>query len=118
IRLSGRLAGVGRNFAVVQRPGGHPVLFRAGAVEGLVPAGAPASAAAGGRRAPALDLSLADALDAMAAERLPVSVRTAAETWSGTVVAHGEDYLTLRSEGADRRVIHVADAAVVAVELR
>jgi hypothetical protein len=128
-RVSGRLVGMGRDFAVVERAGARPVLVRTDAITSLAPgagsgAGAPgagpgaAPGRPGGQRRPPRDLNLAAALDALAGEGAPVVLRAAGEAITGTVTACGVDMVTLRSEGAARRTVHVPLGAVVCVELR
>ncbi|HET6966586.1 MAG TPA: hypothetical protein VFH58_17575 [Acidimicrobiales bacterium] len=133
-KLTGRLVGTGRDFAVVERRGGRAALVRTGAISALAPAGEahdpgrPGGAAgwhvgAGGRRAggsrpPGVDLSLAAALDGLAAEGYPVSLHSGAETVTGVLVACGEDVVTLRADGAQRRPVYVPLGRVSCVELR
>lgn len=116
-KVTGRLVGVGRDFAVVERPGAGPVLIRLDGVTAVAPA-SPVLPAPGGDRRPALDLTFAAALDLLAGEGAPVVVRTATEAFTGRVTACGTDVLTMVLEGGARRVVHLPLRAVAAVELR
>jgi hypothetical protein len=71
-----------------------------------------------GRRPAPLDLTLAAALDAIAGDGAPVALRVATEVFTGTVVACGENLVTMQIEGAARRPCYVPLAAVTCVELR
>lgn len=127
-KVSGRLVGVARDFVVVEARRSNPVLVSTSAITALAPAaqppagrrgaaGGPATESPGGRRRPALELTLAGALDALAGERAPVVVRAGTEPVVGAVVACGEDVVTIRTDGSPRPV-YVPVSAVKWVELR
>ncbi len=118
-KLGGRLVGTGRDFVVVEGRGRRPTLVRTGAISALVPAGGAAAVERpGGRRRPGLDLSLAAALDGLAADASPVTLYSGTDTVTGVLVACGEDVVTLRADGADRRPVYVPLGRVACVELR
>jgi hypothetical protein len=118
-QVAGRLVGVGRDLLIVDRPGRGAALVRTAAVTSVTPLGsAVGPARPGGRRPPGLDLTMAAALDALGADGAPVMVRTSDATFAGVVLACGEDVVTLRTEGADRRPVYVALGAIICVELR
>lgn len=118
-KVTGRLVGVARDFVVVEGRGSSPVLVNSAAVTALAPRpGAAASRRPGGRRRPPLELTLAGALDALAGERAPVIVRAAGEPVAGSLLACGEDLVTVRTDNGTRPVVYVPLAAVVCVELR
>ena len=116
-KVTGRIVGVGRDFAGVERPGAGPVLMRTEALTAVAPAGPPVGRPGGDRR-PALDLTFEAALEALAGEGAPVLVRTPGESFTGRVSACGTDLFTLLLEGAGRRPVHLPMRAIVAVELR
>ncbi len=119
VRLTGRLVGAGRDFAVLEGHRTRPVLVRIDAITALTPAAASGAATApGGRRRPALELTLADVLDALAGEQAPVTVRSGAEAVSGSLVACGRDLITVRAEGPARRPVYVPISGLAYVELR
>jgi hypothetical protein len=119
-RLAGRLVGVARDFVVVERGGagvGPPLLVRIDAIGAITPAGGAARQPAGDRSAP-LGITFSTALDALAGEGSPVTLRAADEAFTGTVTACGTDVVTLRLEGMARRTVHLPLDAVMWVELR
>lgn len=80
---------------------------------GTSTAGTPADLVADGNRRPALELSFADALAALAAERSPVRLGLAAGADAvGTLVAVGADVVTLRGNAVARPVTFVPIVAV------
>lgn len=118
-RLTGRIVGVARDFFVLEPAGGRPVLVTTGWATSVSAAPQePAAGPVGGDRRPALDLSLLSALDVLAEERSPVSIRAGTTTFEGDLLSVGEDVLTLRSTAARRRMIHLPAYAVVWCELR
>ncbi|MDA8047970.1 MAG: hypothetical protein M0Z30_22505 [Actinomycetota bacterium] len=131
-RVVGRLVGTGRDLVVIERARRGPVLVPVGAISSVIPsaghpppeipgrfgAGRAGEPRPGGQRPPALDLGLADALDALGADGAPVTVHTADESFHGVVSACGQDLVTVRAEGAERRPVHIALGAITCVELR
>jgi hypothetical protein len=124
-RVTGRLVGTGRDLIVIEDRSGRPVLVRTGAIDALAPNGEgdgpPSSQRSGppaGRRRPATDLSFAAALDALAAEGSPVKLHSGTEVVTGRLLAAGEDVVTVRSDGAGRRPVHLPLDRVTYVELR
>lgn len=131
-KLAGCLVGVGRDFVVLERgaggrAGGGPVLVRSDAVAALVPTPSPGAIrrGPGGERPAPLELTLAGALDALAGEEAPVTVRAGTDAIAGSLVASGEDVLTLRPGGVGAaggagagRLVYVPVRAVTWVELR
>jgi hypothetical protein len=118
-QVSGRLVGVGRDVLIVERPGRGAALVRTAAVTSVTPLGSVVGPARpGGQRPPGLDLTMAAALDSLGADGAPVTVRTADATFAGVVLACGQDVVTLRTEGAERRPVYLALGAIMCVELR
>jgi hypothetical protein len=144
-RWSGRLAGVGADFLLLERSGAGPALLpvegiawlERAAASGWAPPGArdrrldeagrPAEDWASadsrlrpaGDRRPALALGLAGALEGLAAERAPVCVWSAARPLTGEVLSLGRDVLTLRLDRpATPSLAHIRLARVEAIELR
>lgn len=127
-KVTGRLVGTARDFVVIESRRGAPVMVRTAAISAISPSTAVASAAGpsavavsgrpGGRRRPPIDLDLAGALDALAAERAPLVVWVGAESFTGWVASCGEDFLTVRAEGAGQRPLYLPMESVVCVELR
>jgi hypothetical protein len=72
----------------------------------------------GGARRTSVDLGLAAALDGLAGEQAPVSVRSGSGDVTGTLTACGQDFVTIRADGAGGRVAYVSLDRVVWVELR
>lgn len=120
--MTGRVVGVGTDLVVLERPGRGPVLVRRGAVTSVAPGpsatGATAPLRPGGGRVPALDLTMGAALDALGADGAPVTLRTPDQSFTGIVQSCGQDVVTLRLEGAQRRPVYVALDAVTCVEMR
>jgi hypothetical protein len=117
-RLTGRLVGTARDFVVMERRRSGPVLIRSAAVRAVTPsADAAGPARPAGRRTPPRDMSLAGALDALAGEQAPVTLRAGDDTFAGTVVACGEDVVTIRADGG-RSPVYVPLAGLDCVELR
>ncbi|MDE3203534.1 MAG: hypothetical protein KGQ66_04865 [Acidobacteriota bacterium] len=118
-RYTGRLSGVGRDLVALDRAGRGPVLVPVDALGTVTPADAGAATwQPSGRRHPPLELTLAGALDVLAAEAAPVTVHVGEERISGTVASCGEDLLTVRTGTDPHRPVHVALAAVTGIELR
>lgn len=113
-RRSGRLVGVGRDFCVLEQRIGRPAIVATAAITSV--RAAPASESPAGDRAPALELSLAAALGALADDRAPVGLYLdAGETVDGELIAAGQDVVTVRSAA---RVVYVPLRAVMVCELR
>lgn len=127
-KVIGRLVGTARDFVVIEGRRGAPVMVRTAAISAVAPSAAapsvpgPSGGAVvgrpGGRRRPPIDLDLAGALDALAAERAPIVVWVGAESFTGWVASCGEDVLTVRAEGAGQRPLYLPMESVVCVELR
>lgn len=115
-RLDGRLVGAATDFCVVERAGRRSVLVRMSVIRILTHDG-PTRRASGDRR-PLLDMTLAAALDGLAAEHSPVTLYLGADRSAGLLVGLGEDVLTLRAETPSRRFTYAPLAAVDAVEVR
>lgn len=122
-RRTGRIVGVGTDFFVMQPSRGRPALVALSAVASVTvasdgPATGPALAPAGDR-APAIELSLATALGGLADERAPVGLclrgLRAGEVLDGSLIAAGQDVLTVRGAA---RVLYVPLDAVLVCELR
>ena len=123
-KLGGRLVGTARDFVVVEDRRCVPFMVRTAAVTALTPGSEPdpgsgpaAPLRPGGQRRPPLDISLAGALDALAAERTPVVVRSGPDAVAGVVIACGEDVITVRAD-AGRRPVYLPVSAVTWVEMR
>ncbi|HWE57207.1 MAG TPA: hypothetical protein VG435_16990 [Acidimicrobiales bacterium] len=115
-RLDGRLVGAATDFCVVERAGHRSVLVRSSVIRTLTHDGA--TRRASGDRRPLLELTLAAALDGLAAEQSPVTLHLGADRLSGLLVGLGEDVLTLRAEAPPRRFTYAPLTAVEAVEVR
>ncbi len=118
-RRHGRVAGMGRDFCVLESEHNRTALIGLNAVSALWPEDLPASQPPTGDRTPTLDLSMMAALALLAEERAPVAVVTTdgVET-AGDLLAVGEDVLTLRAGGSTRRLALVPRHAVAVCELR
>jgi hypothetical protein len=121
-RRNGRIAGVGRDFFVLETPSGQAMLVATAALSALwsaesagsMPAGPPA----GDRQAP-LRLSLAAALAALAEEHLPVEVLLAGgHRLSGRLLSVGEDLLSVEVSRRPRRLAAVPLASLMLCEVR
>jgi hypothetical protein len=126
--ISGRLVCVGRDFLLVDKQNNRPCLVSVTAVDTLAPQPAGSSgpatsgrplrpAAPGGSRGPAVDLSMLSALDSLAAERAPVSLRAGTTTLAGDLLAAGVDAVTVAAS-PHGRLVHVPAAALAWCELR
>ena len=119
MKVSGRLMATARDFVVLENRSGAPVMLSTDAISCLAPsAGTSTADRPGGGRRPRLELSLAGALDALAGERAPVVVWAGPESVTGSVVACGEDLVTIRAEGATQRRVYLPLGSVMCVELR
>ena len=114
---TGRLVGVAQDFVVLEQTGRGPVLVPTAGLHAVTPLDPSARPAGAGERRPPSRLSLAAALEALAAEKAPARVQLAGQTILGAIVGCGEDVLTVRSEGGARPV-YVALNAVVWIEIR
>lgn len=112
---TGRLVGAGRDFVVLERTGAGPVLVSLGAVTRVSRSGA---GRPGGDRSPALDLGLAGAIEALASERVPVTVWCGATPSKGQLTGLGRDYLALLPDGGRPDPVFIPLVAVDALELR
>jgi hypothetical protein len=117
--VTGRITGVGRDALVLaDHLDAVTVVALAPIVAVRVAGRRPGAGEASGTRPPAGSWSLADALDALAAERNPVRLGVrGGELLSGEVVAVGDDVVTLRLASGGQRV-HVAVAAIETTTLR
>lgn len=118
LRMAGRVVGVGRDFAILERRPGRPALVHTGGITSLSPSSPDAPRHPGGRRPPPLGLTLAAALDALAGEETPVLIRSGPDASNGDLVACGEDVVTLRGNGPGRRPVYIPLAGITVVELR
>jgi hypothetical protein len=116
-RVSGRLVGVGRDFCVLEEAGGRPILVASAAIVALWPSDPPTRRSPSGDRNPPLDISLAQAMESLAEDRVPVLIRVGEQRVEGRVWAVGEDVVTL-SSGAGRRLVHLPLATVRVCEIR
>lgn len=119
-RLTGRLAGVGRDFVVLDDRPGRPVIVRLDAVTSVWPAGGGTSypGRPGGDRPAPLNLSIEAVLADLSGQGATVAVVTASETVEGDLLAVGADVLTLRLGGGVRRTVHLPTGALRWCELR
>jgi hypothetical protein len=117
-RLTGRLVGLGPDFCVLEQAGGRPAVVRSAAVCSLSPAETRRSETPAGQRFPALELSLASVLEALAGERAPVVVHCGGAPIEGELLSVGSDLVTLRADGQPRRLTHVPLGALTWCELR
>jgi hypothetical protein len=118
-RLSGRVVGVGSDFCVLDRTGRPPALVVLHAITLL--SGAGGSPSPGGHRTPPVAMSLADALEALAGDRTPLTVHHGQDRVNATLVGLAVDFITLRADGdvgTTGAVLHVRLAAVSCCELR
>lgn len=117
--LRGRLAGVGRDFWVLDPGGGPATLVAIGAIATVRPdPGQRARPAASERRAP-LDAVLADVLAGLAGDRPRVRVTTAGGTDGlvGELAAVGADVATLRLDGEQGASVYVRLGSIRVVTL-
>lgn len=113
----GRIIAVGRDFLVVRDASAPPVFVPLAALAALRPTG-PVSGDTDGSRPAPLDLSFANVLSELAAERSRVQVVTSdGDATSGTLRAMGTDVLTLAVDAEGRVAIHLALQAVAEVVL-
>lgn len=109
-RHPGQLVGVGHDFCVVAA--GHGTTLVALAAVAAVATPTASVPAAGDRSAP-LDQRLVDVLGDLAAERSPVRLQLrGGQLLSGDLISVGTDVISLRLEGAERRMVHAVLAAV------
>lgn len=118
-RHRGRVAAVGTDFVLLGGETRHWVLVPLEAITTVRPVGAGGGAAAG-HRAPALDLLLGEALDAMAGDLARVAVTAVGDPdpVAGDLEAVGDDVLTVRLDGgaAGRAYIRLGAIAEIAVD--
>jgi hypothetical protein len=113
-RHRGVVAGVGHDFAALRTPDGRDVVLAHRGIAAVGPEGS--HAVAPGDRTAVLPLGIAEALAVLAEDRPRVLVvATGGEAVAGDLTAVGRDVLTVRLDGADRRVAYVATANVVEV---
>lgn len=115
-QLVGQLTALGRDFCVLEHRAGRAVLVASGAICSVARADGPVVPA--GDRRPSLDLSLAGALDFLAADRTPVCVRTAGSNVEGTLISVGDDVITVRTPSPTRRLVHVPFVSLRTCQLR
>jgi hypothetical protein len=117
-RRHGRIAGVGRDFVVLQPDRGLTALVDLHAIDSLGPEHVAVPLPAG-TRGGAIDLTLMMALALLAEQRTPVTLatRSGLET-AGDLVAVGEDVLSLRTDMPTRRFVYFPLSAVALCELR
>ena len=117
-RHDGRPVGLGHDVLVLVERGAH-VAIRLGAVTVVRPSPGSGVGAAAGARAAALDLHLVELLARVVDEQPEVAVALeTGEVLAGSLVAVGEDVLTLRlAPGADG-LAYCSAAAVSSVRLR
>jgi hypothetical protein len=110
--LVGRVAGVGRDFVVVEERSGRVTLVSLAAVDAVRVDGArPAST---GDRAAPVELDLAGALAALSADRAGARLRLAGgQIVSGDLVGVGIDVAIVRPAGPARASIYVPLSAVL-----
>jgi len=115
-RHRGAVAAVGGDFVLLRADPGRWVLVAFDAIAAVRPADG-AGAPAAGRRPPALDLLLLEALDGMAGDRSRVSVIPVGdpEPVVGELEAVGDDVLTIRLDGPSRARSYVRAAAIAEV---
>ena len=113
-RLSGRLVGVGPDFCVLEQGTRRASLVPTDRIVAIWQE-SPAS----GSRFPHLQLSFASALAALAAERTPTCLFLAGGSQvSGELVGSGTDLVTVRTDSATRRTVHVRICHIDVCELR
>lgn len=113
-RVTGVLVGLGRDFCVLDQPGGYPLLIPNDRIVAVWKEG-PAS----GSRFPHLELSFEAALAGLAEERSPVCIHLAGGMQvSGDLVGCGTDLVTVRTEAPARRSVHIPTDRIEVCELR
>ena len=116
-RHRGVVTAVGGDFVVVKVVDGGDVLLSLGGIASVRPE--PRAIPAPGDRPVTVDIGLAEALAAVAADRPRVLVVTMADAdgLAGELRTVGRDVLTLRLDGSDRTPAYVPIASVVEVRL-
>ena len=115
-RLTGILAGLGRDFCVLEQPRGRPFLIPNKVIATVWPT---SGTNASGSRIPHHDLSFDAALAGLADERSPVCIQVAGGTQvSGDLVGSGADLVTVRTEPPARRAVHIRSDQIEVCELR
>jgi len=117
-KCTGRVVCVARDFCVVQQTAGRPALLPLSGMSAVWPERSGGGAPAGDRE-PKLALSLVGALAALAEDRVPVALTLEDGVHlDGVIATVGEDVITLRIEGTNRRFAHVRLASVTCCEVR
>lgn len=124
-RVTGRVAGVGLDFCVLEPTGAGAAVVPFAGMSSVRSEGAssPVSTCAGsspaGDRRGALELSFAAALATLADERALVALGSGdGDTLAGELVSVGEDVVTLRGPEPTRRLVYARLSSVRIVELR
>jgi hypothetical protein len=115
----GALIAVGRDHVALRLLSGSLVLVALDAVRTVVPEPGASAPVATGDREHAQDRTLIEALERHVEEvrEVVVLLRDTHEPLSGTVLAMGEDVLTLRADGNRRGTTYLPTTAIVAVLL-
>jgi hypothetical protein len=117
-RRTGRIAGVGRDFFVLEPRQGYTALVLLDAVGSLWP-DQDGIRFPTGARGGAIELTFAMAMALLGEQRSPICVVTATGLEiAGDLVAAGDDVLTLRSDVPARRLVYVPLRAAALCELR
>lgn len=113
----GVLVAVADDHVALRLVGGQLVALAGWAVTSVRPEPGSAAAPAMGDRERAQDRTLVEVLDRAVAERrrVALSLDGSSEVVQGTLVAVGEDVVTLRLDGCDRDVVYVRAGAVLEV---
>jgi hypothetical protein len=114
--LTGRLAGVGRDFCVLEATHGAAIVVALGAVQAVEVVDRPGRDAGTGDRTAPLDMDLRTVVDLLAADRQRVRIHLVGGTVTGALRSVGDDVIVLVAGDASRRRILVPVAALVAVE--
>ena len=113
-RMRGRLVGVGRDFCVLEGDGRRPALIPTDRIVAVWKE-KPAS----GSRFPHLDLTFGAALSGLAGERSPVCmVLDGGSQVIGDLISSGADLVTVRTDPATRRTVHLQTSHIEVCELR
>ncbi len=117
LKITGNLVGIGPDFCVVDQANRRPVLIALASIVAVWPPPDWQSAASGDRNSP-LDLTLADAIAALAEDRMPVLIRAGDHSFEGDLWALGDDVVTLRSGSSVRRLVYLALSSISVCEIR